>query len=92
MFIAKKMTPENFHHFVGMPKNPMWTSWAVLVQDGGTEYWPKGRRCIYLVTQQGDELAVVNERGKVCLTGRSIGELVRAHSNGYTFFYIEIKP
>jgi hypothetical protein len=90
MFIAKKMTPENFHHFVGKPDNPFESS-AVLVQDGGTEYWPKGRRTIYMVIRTRDEFAVVNERGEIKLTGRSIGELVRAHNDGYTFFYIEIK-
>lgn len=90
MFIAKKITPENFHSFIGQPAD-LFASWSVLVQDGGTRYWPKGRRSIYMVTKQGDEYAVVDENGDIKLTGRSIGELVRAHSDGFTFFYIEIK-
>jgi hypothetical protein len=90
MFIVKLMTPENYPSFIDHP-NDMLASWAVMVQDGGRRRRPRGRRTIYMVTQQGDEYAVINERGEIKLTGRSIGELVRAHSDGYTFFYIEIK-
>jgi hypothetical protein len=89
MFTAKKLTTENFHLFFGTPKN-MFASYAILVRDGGTEYCPKGRRMIYMVTRRRGEFAVISEYGDIKLTGRSIGELVRAHSDGYTFFYIEI--
>jgi hypothetical protein len=90
MFIAKKMTLENYPSFVGEPRDFM-ASWSVLVQDGGTESWPRGRRTIYMVVNMALEYAVINERGQIVLTGRSIGELIRAHSDRYTFYYIEIK-
>jgi hypothetical protein len=89
MLIAKKMTPDNFPSFIGHPRD-MLASWAILVQDGGTKMWPKGRRKIYMVTRCRDFYAVIDEDGIVTLTGRSIGELVRAHSDSFTFYFLEI--
>lgn len=91
MFIAKQLTPENFSKFVGQQHGKWMASSTVLVQDGGTKFWPRGRRRIFMLTKQGDEWAAVGEDGKIELTGRSIWELIEFHSDRYTFFYIEIK-
>ena len=91
MFIAKQLTPENFSKFVGQQHGKWMASSTVLIQDGGTKYWPRGRCRIFMLTKQGDEWAAVGEDGKIVDRSIHLGT-DRILIVKITFFYIEIKP
>lgn len=84
------MTPENYKEFVGQPFDPM-ASATVLAQDGGTQLNVRGRRKIYMVVKVGEQWCVMDEQARILFGRKSIWDLVKEYSDGYTFFYVEIK-